>query len=223
MIFKRFAANLRAQNWFAIGVEFAIVVAGVFVGTQVSNWNDERRSVADTDKVLRGLDPEIRNTIDNFGRIQVYYRTTRAYADSAFAGWRGEPSVSDKAFVIAAYQASQNTFSSIDISSWSEVLGGDRLRTIDDPQLRKDLTTLMTTDIKVIEREVFTAYRENVRKVIPEDIQDAIRGRCGDRRLPGGGVMLPPSGPTANFASACRCRRRLRWPEPARALPCRDR
>jgi hypothetical protein len=157
MIFKRFAANLRAQNWGAIGIEFAIVVAGVFVGTQVSNWNDERRSAADTDKVLRGLEPEIRNTIDNFGRIQGYYRTTRQYADTAFAGWRGEPRLSDRAFVIAAYQASQNTFSSIDISSWSEVLGGDRLRTIDDPQLRKDLTTLMTTDITVIEREVFTA------------------------------------------------------------------
>ena len=28
MIYKRFAANLRAQNWLAIGIEFGIVVAG---------------------------------------------------------------------------------------------------------------------------------------------------------------------------------------------------
>ena len=33
MIFKRFAANLRAQNWFAIGIELAIVIVGVFIGT----------------------------------------------------------------------------------------------------------------------------------------------------------------------------------------------
>ena len=36
MIYKRFAANLRAQNWFAIAIELAIVVIGVFIGTWVA-------------------------------------------------------------------------------------------------------------------------------------------------------------------------------------------
>ena len=39
MIYKRAIAKLRAQDWFAIFVEFAIVVAGVFVGTWVANLN----------------------------------------------------------------------------------------------------------------------------------------------------------------------------------------
>ena len=43
MILRRLSANLKAQNWTAIAIEFVIVVAGVFVGTQVSNWNDERK------------------------------------------------------------------------------------------------------------------------------------------------------------------------------------
>ena len=42
MIFKRFAANLRAQNWFAIGVELGIVILGVFIGTLVANANQQR-------------------------------------------------------------------------------------------------------------------------------------------------------------------------------------
>ncbi len=58
MIYKRFAANLRAQNWFAIGIEFAIVVAGVFVGTQVSNWNAERLEKRETQRMLAQLEPE---------------------------------------------------------------------------------------------------------------------------------------------------------------------
>ena len=46
MIYKRAVAKLRAQDWFAIAVELAIVIVGVFIGMQVSNWNEaasERR------------------------------------------------------------------------------------------------------------------------------------------------------------------------------------
>ncbi|MGL6290541.1 MAG: hypothetical protein ACRC2H_07645 [Silanimonas sp.] len=40
----RVAEHLRTQNWTAIGIDFLIVVLGVFVGIQVANWNDERRT-----------------------------------------------------------------------------------------------------------------------------------------------------------------------------------
>jgi hypothetical protein len=42
MLFRRVAEHVRQQNWFAVGIDFAIVVLGVFVGIQVSNWNGER-------------------------------------------------------------------------------------------------------------------------------------------------------------------------------------
>lgn len=42
MLFRRVAEHVRHQNWFAVGIDFAIVVVGVFVGIQVSNWNGER-------------------------------------------------------------------------------------------------------------------------------------------------------------------------------------
>ena len=42
MILRRFADALRQQNWTAIAIEFALLVLGVFLGIQVSNWNAER-------------------------------------------------------------------------------------------------------------------------------------------------------------------------------------
>ncbi|MEM6583781.1 MAG: DUF6090 family protein [Pseudomonadota bacterium] len=33
---------MRDQNWFAVSLDFAIVVVGVFIGIQVANWNEER-------------------------------------------------------------------------------------------------------------------------------------------------------------------------------------
>ena len=42
MILRRVIQNVREQNWTAIAVEFVILVIGVFLGIQVSNWNEER-------------------------------------------------------------------------------------------------------------------------------------------------------------------------------------
>lgn len=64
MIFKRAVAKLRAQDWTAIGVELAIVVLGVFIGTWVANWNQERESRAETHHLLIQLKPEIDRIVD---------------------------------------------------------------------------------------------------------------------------------------------------------------
>ncbi|CAN5323438.1 hypothetical protein BH11PSE14_BH11PSE14_05750 [soil metagenome] len=39
MILRRLTQSLKEQNWTAIWVEFVLVVAGVFLGIQVANWN----------------------------------------------------------------------------------------------------------------------------------------------------------------------------------------
>lgn len=42
MILRRLVENLNQQNWTAIAIEFVLLVLGVFLGIQVSNWNAER-------------------------------------------------------------------------------------------------------------------------------------------------------------------------------------
>lgn len=41
MIFRRIKTHIEKENWFAVGVDFFIVVVGVFVGLQVQEWNEE--------------------------------------------------------------------------------------------------------------------------------------------------------------------------------------
>lgn len=43
MILRRFGRAFREQDWPAILIEFVIVVAGIFVGLQVTEWNEQRR------------------------------------------------------------------------------------------------------------------------------------------------------------------------------------
>ena len=58
MIFKRTVAKLRAQDWLAIVIEVGIVIIGVFVGNQVSNWNDDRVEQRENVQILQNLKPE---------------------------------------------------------------------------------------------------------------------------------------------------------------------
>lgn len=44
MLLRRVIDHVEAQNWTAILIDFVIVVVGVFIGIQVSNWNDDRQS-----------------------------------------------------------------------------------------------------------------------------------------------------------------------------------
>jgi len=42
MILRRVIGHFRQQEWTAIAIDFVIVVVGVFIGIQVSNWNETR-------------------------------------------------------------------------------------------------------------------------------------------------------------------------------------
>ena len=218
MILRRLTENLRAQNWTAIGIEFLIVVLGVFIGTQVANWNQQRLAKVDTQRMLEQLVPELQSQLEFFDSVQTYYVTSRRFADQALAAWNGTSRLSDEQFVIAAYQASQVTGIGTNAENWAITFGGDQLRNIEDPKVRRNMELMLTSDYSTVTfNSVATPYRENVRRVIPIKVQDDIRRECGDRNLPGKNgfvlVVLPetcalkiPPGEAASIAAALRAR-----------------
>jgi hypothetical protein len=40
MLFRRIKVHIEKENWFAVFVDFIIVVFGVFMGIQVANWHE---------------------------------------------------------------------------------------------------------------------------------------------------------------------------------------
>lgn len=182
MIFKRAVARLRAQDWMAITIEVLIVIIGVFIGMQVSNWNQARVERRETKRMLVQLVPELQSQLQYFDDVRSYYGVTRKYADQALAGWNGDPGVGDEQFVIAAYQASQITGIGTNAENWALTFGGEQLRNIDDDKVRRNLQVILTSDYGPISLNAGNSpYRQHVRQVIPAIVQDAIRHQCGDR------------------------------------------
>ncbi len=58
MILRRVIAHFRKQEWTAIALDFVIVVVGVFIGIQVSNWNGARADREREDAILTRLEAD---------------------------------------------------------------------------------------------------------------------------------------------------------------------
>jgi len=199
MFVRRLTTSLKQQHWMTIFIELMIVILGVFIGNWVNDWSQERAAERETGNLLRQLGPEMARQRDSLGSIQRYFEVTNHYADTAFAGWRRDPRVSDSQFVIAAYQASQIYGLSANGQTWATIFGGEQLRHITDPAIRSPLQRLMSYDYTLLSYDrVATKYRDNVRLIIPNEIQQQIRAKCGDRLIQNGQALaLPPACPIA--------------------------
>ena len=214
MILRRLTQNLRMQNWTAIGIEFVLLVLGVYLGILAANWNLDRAARQETGKLLSQLETELGEMVVDLDSMDSYYAVSGRYATRALAGWSGDPKVSDSEFVIAAYQASQINGVGTNSSVWAEIFGADNLRNVDDLPLRQNLRSLMTFDYDLVDLNAAKSrYREEVRKVIPDAQQDAVRERCGDIQKPNGTLVLPatcdlvlPPAEAARTAAALRAR-----------------
>ena len=64
MILRRVIEHFRKQEWTAIFLDFVIVVMGVFVGLQVSNWNAARADRATADRHLSEIAADLQSHLD---------------------------------------------------------------------------------------------------------------------------------------------------------------
>lgn len=86
MLLRRVTKHVKDQNWFAVGLDFVIVVVGVFIGIQVANWNDAQGDRQSETIILQNIANDIRadladyeSAIDGaYGKITVINYTLKS-------------------------------------------------------------------------------------------------------------------------------------------------
>lgn len=73
MALHRVITHLKKQQWTAVTLDFIIVVIGVFIGMQVSNWNDQRHEQLRAQQVLVDLDQEFVGIDDAARSLASFY------------------------------------------------------------------------------------------------------------------------------------------------------
>ena len=73
MILRSVTRHVRDQNWFAVGIDFLIVVIGVVIGIQVANWNAERMERSQEVGYVQRLAEDLRQDIETYdGMLEIY-------------------------------------------------------------------------------------------------------------------------------------------------------
>ncbi|WOJ93799.1 hypothetical protein R0135_01200 [Congregibacter variabilis] len=64
MRLSRITKHIYDQNWFAVGIDLIIVVIGVFIGIQVSNWSNDRAEMNQETVYLAELQEDFRKIVE---------------------------------------------------------------------------------------------------------------------------------------------------------------
>jgi len=59
LLFRRIKTHVEKENWFAVAIDFTIVVVGVFIGIQVANWNDVATERAEEQQLLTQMQSDV--------------------------------------------------------------------------------------------------------------------------------------------------------------------
>ena len=82
MLLRRMIEHVKSQKWTAVALDFLIVVVGVFVGLQVTNWNDARAD-RETERVI--LDRLNSDFVQIIETVDSYLATVEAAQSGADA------------------------------------------------------------------------------------------------------------------------------------------
>ena len=63
MLLRRVTKHIKDQNWFAVFLDFLIVVFGVYIGVQVGNWNENKLDSKDYNELLENVIIEMNNNL----------------------------------------------------------------------------------------------------------------------------------------------------------------
>ena len=64
MIIRRMADAIRTQNWFTVIIEIFVVMIGIFLGLQVTEWNEDRKNQLLKQEYLMRLHGEVEGLIE---------------------------------------------------------------------------------------------------------------------------------------------------------------
>lgn len=196
MLLRSITEHVRTQNWSAIWIDLVIVVVGVFLGIQVSNWNDARLESRRGEYFSARLREDIEREFGALDFIHDYYSIVYDYGRTAIGLFDAGDPAQDNRFVVSAYNASQFITANPIRATFDELIATGGLQLLRDPRLRNGALFLYNAGARrrLSDYVLDSAFRERVRRVLPYDVQEAIRAQCGDR-TDGllGYLRLPPA------------------------------
>lgn len=183
MQLRRLASKLRNRDWASVGIEIVIVVVGVLIALQVSNWNDDRKDHLRGDENLARMQSELADDVERLAEISVFWVAVNEQGMAALAHAEQGTLYKGSAWktLLAYYQASQIWPYRKDDTTFQEIRASGEFGLIQDPALRTRISSHYAGGAISAISEVLglvPVYREQVRGMTPWALQQYIWQQC---------------------------------------------
>jgi hypothetical protein len=141
MLLRRITEHVRAQNWFAVGLDFMIVVVGVLIAFQITEWNAGRAESVRSQEYLSRIRADLEVDIATLQKHRGFWKQVaeEGYVAIKYAEIGDMDGASDWEILRSFLHASQAwQFAFVD-STYTELRSAGELRLIPDPRLRSAL------------------------------------------------------------------------------------
>lgn len=200
MVVHRIRDQVAKHNWFAVGVDLAVLVMGVFLGLQANNWNASRLENGQAREYRSEIIASLRaNEADMLAR-GTYYGQVRTHALAALEMLQNSRSRPGEAFLVDAYLATNTNRRPLERSAYDEMIasgvGRDAVGLATRSQMAAYYAQVPQFNENVLS---ITAYKDRLRRAMIYSVQQRISAQCADsiRTLPNGVQIV-------SMADSCR-------------------
>lgn len=183
MAATKFLHRLRTHDWLGALIELVIVIVGILIALQVSNWNQDRVDRARGTRFQHRLAAELASDQRAMGEALAFWNKVGNYGKAAMAhAEQGALVDSDRwKTVLAYYQASQLYPFELEDTTFLEMRDAGGLALIGDEVLRKRIADYYRMGGAGLRANILfhrPEYRQEVRGLTPWHVQEYIWSRC---------------------------------------------
>ena len=141
MILRRVVEHAKTQNWFAVTLDFFIVVMGVFIGIEVANWNQARQDRQEERRYYGQLLVDLRGDLEVFSRAEsradMYDEAAQLVIDRL--GGKATPQASPSRMAIAIHKAGWIYIPSASRGTYDELVSTGNLGLLRNSELKSEI------------------------------------------------------------------------------------
>lgn len=141
MILRRLSDALKQQDWFIVGLEMVVVVLGIIIGLQFSNWNEERLELVKGESYLNRIADELEQDIRFFDNVLRSNERSIENAQFLLETVENEDLVREDPtrFITSLSSAGVSFVININNNTFEEIKFSGKLEIIADEELRDEI------------------------------------------------------------------------------------
>jgi hypothetical protein len=184
MMLRRVVEHVKTQNWFAVTLDFFIVVIGVFIGIEVANWNQARQDRHEERRYYGQLLVDLRGDLETFSqaeRLADRYDGAAQLVIDRLSG-KAPPQTSPGQMATAIHHAGFIYIPYTSRGTYNELVSTGNLRLLRNSQLKSEIANYYATFDRIRQwdgllRDQQSNYWAETAGVVPRPVlRAALRG-----------------------------------------------